>query len=190
MAEQQLSKTAYVILGMLNLGRRTGYDIKSLVDVSTRFFWAASYGQIYPELARLEKLGLVKGKRDEEDGRRRKVYELTAAGRRALRDWLTSPDPLHIELRHEGKLKFFFSDALEPGEQLEQLRRMRAEHEAVAEKLRAIEPEARAGAEESGARCPYMTLEFGIAYQEFIVDYLRELEARLDEAPVAAGKAG
>ena len=47
---------------MLKLGRRTGYEIKSLVDVSTRFFWAASYGQIYPELARLEELGLVTGR--------------------------------------------------------------------------------------------------------------------------------
>src|SRR4051812_24633320 len=58
MSERPLSKTAYVILGMLRLDRRTGYEIKSLVDVSTRFFWAASYGQIYPELARLEDGGL------------------------------------------------------------------------------------------------------------------------------------
>ena len=110
----ELGKTAYVILGMLKLGRRTGYEIKSLVDVSTRFFWAASYGQIYPELARLEKLGLVKGEVDRTNGRRPKAYELTAAGERALHEWLTSDDPLHIELRHEGALKFFFSDALTP----------------------------------------------------------------------------
>ena len=44
------------------LGARTGYEIKSIVDRSTRFFWAASYGQIYPELRRLEAAGLVKGK--------------------------------------------------------------------------------------------------------------------------------
>jgi PadR family transcriptional regulator AphA len=185
----ELSKTAYVILGMLNLGPKTGYEIKSLVDVSTRFFWAASYGQIYPDLARLEKLGLVKGTRDRDDGRRRKVYELTSEGRQALKDWLTSPDPLHVELRHEGKLKFFFSDALEPEEQRDQLRRMRAEHEAIGEKLRSIEPAARAAAETSGNRCPYMTLEFGIAYQEFIVRYCREMESRMEEAPVPAEEA-
>jgi PadR family transcriptional regulator AphA len=57
----ELSPTAYVVLGMLNLGARTGYDIKGIVDRSTRFFWAASYGQIYPELNRLEHAGLVKG---------------------------------------------------------------------------------------------------------------------------------
>ena len=108
----ELTKTSYVILGMLELGKRTGYEIKSLVDVSTRFFWAASYGQIYPELARLEELGLVKGEADSSNGRRRRAYELTPAGKRALHEWLTSDEQLHIELRHEGALKFFFSDSL------------------------------------------------------------------------------
>ena len=41
-----LSNTAYVILGMLRHGERSGYEIKQAVDQSTRFFWAASYGQI------------------------------------------------------------------------------------------------------------------------------------------------
>ena len=124
-------KTSYVILGMLKLGRRTGYEIKSLVDVSTRFFWAASYGQIYPELARLEELGLVKGEADSSNGRRRKAYELTKAGERALHEWLTSDEPLHIELRHEGALKFFFSDSLSDEEQLA-LRAARARHARAA----------------------------------------------------------
>ncbi len=85
-----LNRTAYVILGMLRLGRRTGYEIKGLVDISTRFFWAASYGQIYPELANLEELGLIAGRPDESDRRRRREYELTPAGEAALHEWLTS----------------------------------------------------------------------------------------------------
>src|SRR4051794_26733567 len=72
-----LSPTAYVILGMLRLGKRTGYDIKQLVDKSTRFFWAASYGQIYPELKRLEEAGLIRGEADPQGGRQRRAYELT-----------------------------------------------------------------------------------------------------------------
>src|SRR5215211_2439172 len=70
MAARDHSKTAYVILGMLALGKRTGYEIKALVDVSTRFFWAASYGQIYPELKRLEEAGLIRGEEDPSHGRR------------------------------------------------------------------------------------------------------------------------
>jgi DNA-binding PadR family transcriptional regulator len=175
----ELSKTAYVILGTLGLGQRTGYDIKSVVDVSTRFFWAASYGQIYPELRGLEKAGLVKGERDPQNGRRRKAYELTPEGERALHDWLTSDEPLHLELRHEGLLKLFLSDALSPEEAAHQIRRMRAEHERLLSELRAIEPHARAKRDERDKRFPLITLEFGIAYQEFIIDWCSQMERRL-----------
>jgi DNA-binding PadR family transcriptional regulator len=158
---------------------RSGYEIKALVDNTTRFFWAASYGQIYPELGRLEELGLVKGEADSSNGRRRKAYELTAAGRRALHDWLVSEDPLHSELRHEGALKFFFSDSLEPEEQLDLLRHIRETHERIAEQLRAIEPTG----EEGKPPAPLLTLEFGIAYQEFLADWCARAERRLARKP-------
>src|SRR5438309_3664848 len=83
-----LTPTGRVILGMLALGKRTGYDIKQLVDKSTRHFWAASYGQIYPELKRLEDQGLVSGRAEPTGGRPRMVYELTGAGEQALEAWL------------------------------------------------------------------------------------------------------
>jgi PadR family transcriptional regulator, regulatory protein AphA len=179
MRYMELSRTAYVILGMIQLGKRTGYEIKGLVDISTRFFWAASYGQIYPELARLEELGLVRGERDPEDARRRKSYELTDEGRRALRDWLTSGEPLHLELRHEGMLKLFFSDVLSPEEQRERLREMRAAHAQVAAQLRSIEPEVRAAREERDRQCPYRVLQLGIEYEDFLVDWCERAEREL-----------
>src|ERR671934_1769352 len=106
----ELSSTAYVILGMLGWRPMSGYEIKSLVDKSTRLFWAASYGQIYPELRRLAAAGLIEGKASPQGGRRRNVYRLTPAGRRELRAWLNS-DPQGSELRDEGLLKLFFADA-------------------------------------------------------------------------------
>src|SRR5919206_1975351 len=99
---RELTPTTYVVLGMLGLGAQTGYDIKSIVDRSTRFFWAASYGQIYPELARLERDGLVVGDVPT-GGRRRKTYRLTRRGRDALRAWLLEPSARY-ELRDEGLL--------------------------------------------------------------------------------------
>ena len=57
----ELNSTSYVVLGMLRHEPRSGYEIKRAVDSSTRFFWAASYGQIYPELRRMAKAGLVEG---------------------------------------------------------------------------------------------------------------------------------
>src|SRR3954453_19451255 len=106
----ELSPTARVLLAMIRSGRRTGYEIKQLVDVCTRFFWAASYGQIYPELRRLEAAGLIKGEDDPTGGRRRRAYSLTSAGDAALDEWLRSDEEPTYELRDESLLKLFFSN--------------------------------------------------------------------------------
>src|ERR1700747_1941685 len=76
----ELSPTGRVILGMIAFGKRTGYDIKTFVDRTARYFWAASYGQIYPELKRLEDQGLVRGRPEPAGGRARMVYDLTESG--------------------------------------------------------------------------------------------------------------
>ena len=73
----ELSPTAYVILGMLAWRPMSGYDVKAIVDRSTRFFWAASYGQIYPELRRLLEGRPGRGQAEAQGGRRRTLYSLT-----------------------------------------------------------------------------------------------------------------
>ena len=174
-----LSKTAYVILGMLRLGKRTGYEIKSTMDRSTRFFWVASYGQIYPELKLLEDLGLVEGESAPNGGRQRRAYVLTPAGESELRSWIASGGPLHFELRHEGVLRLFFADAATADEQVDLLRTIRGEHQRVRDELAAIEPGAEAARDESGDRFPLLTLEFGIAYADFITGWCEQMEHRL-----------
>src|SRR2546430_17453275 len=95
-----------VVLGLLALAPRpiSGYDIKAIVDRSTRFFWAASYGQIYPELRRLEDEGLIKGRDAPNGGRTRRGYELTADGREALVERGACPPPAAKETRR-GRLR-------------------------------------------------------------------------------------
>src|SRR5258707_1269885 len=51
----------WAMLGLIALRPRSGYDIKRIVDRSIRHFWAASYGQIYPELKRLGEAGWIGG---------------------------------------------------------------------------------------------------------------------------------
>jgi DNA-binding PadR family transcriptional regulator len=127
-----------VVLGLLSLGPRSGYDIKTVVDRSTRFFWAASYGQIYPELRRLEDEGLVEGE-DAPNGRRgRRVYKMTEVGRKALQDWLLGPETT-IEYRDESLLRLFFGDALPREQALELLEARKHGHEQYLEVLGAID---------------------------------------------------
>jgi DNA-binding PadR family transcriptional regulator len=53
----------------------------------------APEGSLYPALHRLERPGLVESAWSRDGGRRRRVYQLTAAGRRAIddgrREWRT-----------------------------------------------------------------------------------------------------
>jgi DNA-binding PadR family transcriptional regulator len=127
-----------VILGLLANKPRSGYDIKAVVDRSTRFFWAASYGQIYPELRRLEEGGLIEGEDAPSGGRSRRVYTLTAGGRQALVDWLLG-STVTIELRDESLLRLFFADALPREQALMLLEGRKRGHEQYLEVLRAID---------------------------------------------------
>ena len=134
----ELSATAKVILGMLAARPRSGYEIKQLVDDSTRFFWAASYGQIYPELKRLAEDGLVKGADASTGARQRTVYALTDGGRRAAREWIGRPAEV-FELRDEGLLELFFAGAVDPARTAEIARERAAHATAIASRLREVE---------------------------------------------------
>ena len=57
----ELGAPAYVVLGMVRLGARSGYEIKQAVENSIRFFWTISQAQIYPSLQLLEQAGLITG---------------------------------------------------------------------------------------------------------------------------------
>jgi PadR family transcriptional regulator, regulatory protein AphA len=169
-----LSPTAYVILGMLAWRPMSGYDIKATVDHTTRFFWAASYGQIYPELRRLSEAGLVEGEAEAGSGRRRTAYRLTAAGRRALADWLAE-EPQTFEMRDEGLLKLFFAGAA-PETAAGSLDAKRGYHEAKLKQLRAIEATGRA---EGFAA---LVLRFGIESHEWMMAWCAREAERVREA--------
>lgn len=169
----ELSSTAYVILGLLRQGPMSGYEIKSFVDRSTRFFWAASYGQIYPELRRLAAAGLIEGTPTPQGGRKRTMYRLTADGRRELRRWL-EVEPVVFENRDEGLLKLFFAGAA-PAAAAEAIEAKRAYHAQKLEQLKQVEPLAKAAPD----RFPYMVLRYGLEHSEFAIRWCDEALAEL-----------
>jgi PadR family transcriptional regulator AphA len=179
-----LSPTARVILGMLGLGLRTGYDVKRLSEDSTRFFWGASFGQIYPELRRLAAQGLVEAEDDPRGGVKRRAYRLTDAGRERLHEWLTSSDPLLFEYRDEGLLKLFFGDLVEREDALANLRRLADEHRQDAALFREhLEPRAVRQAAETGLEFPMVALRYGIELLDWMADWAERAEAELRAAP-------
>lgn len=80
-----------LLLATLDDGARHGYAIKEKLRVESGGQFDLPTGTVYPALHRLEQAGLVRSTWSEVSGRRRRSYQLTTAGRRALEakrtDW-------------------------------------------------------------------------------------------------------
>jgi len=172
-----LGPTSYVVLGMLALGPRSGYDIKQLADVSTRHFWAVSYGQIYPELRRLEGAGLVRSEDASRGTRQRTIYHLTAKGKQVFNAWVGDPAIKKLELRDEMLLKLFFADAMPRKDTARHLDAMSRRHHLLAEGLRAHEPMAA----NQPHRMKYEVMRFGIGLHEWCSDFYARLARDMEQ---------
>ncbi len=102
--------TQYAILGLLDGGPRTGYEVKSFVEKAMDHFWSESYRWIYATLDQLHADGLAAGRAEDHEGRQRVVYKITKKGKGALRSWLDEP-PAPAKVRDELLLKVLFGHA-------------------------------------------------------------------------------
>lgn len=169
-----LNNTGRVLLGMIAEGHVTGYAIKAEIERSTRLYWGASIGGIYPELRRLQAAGLVTARDNPRGGATRHAYALTPSGRRALARWLTDlTDPV-LEMRHEALLRLRFAGVLPRDRQLELVRRMRDLHEDRAARLRG-----QLAGGEFDDPLHRMTVEFGLGFHEWAVAWCGDAERKL-----------
>jgi DNA-binding PadR family transcriptional regulator len=172
----RLSDTSFVVLGLVaRLGPLTPYDLKRAVASSVGYFWSFPHSQLYAEPARLAKLGLLT-EDQEEGGRRRRQYSLTADGRAALRDWLATPEEGHVELRDPGLLQLFFADLADRSEVLALAEAREALHRARLERYEAI-----AASFDDAARASVgnLTLRRGLYAEQSAVRFWTELREEL-----------
>ena len=102
----------HVLLGILRRPA-SGYEIKRQFDQVFSHFWAADLPQIYRTLKRMEdNRWLAASTAASSKGPERRIYRLTAAGKRALRRWLTEAPTLATE-RIEYLAQTYFLGALE-----------------------------------------------------------------------------
>ncbi len=157
-----MSQTKFAILGMLTLGPMTGYDLKKMSEQSLVHFWQESYGNMYPQLAALEKDGLVSARREQRAGRPDAiVYTLTDRGREEVAAWLERPAAPERR-RSELLLKVFFGAQVPIEQTIRQVAAHREEQEAVRAMYAAIEQRIREEKRET-ASAPFrlMTLRRG-----------------------------
>jgi PadR family transcriptional regulator, regulatory protein PadR len=73
-----------LLLATLAGGPRHGYAIKEALRAGSGGRFDLPTGTVYPALHRLERAGLIRGSWSTVNGRRRRSYQLTAAGERTL----------------------------------------------------------------------------------------------------------
>ena len=94
-------------MGLLSREDLSGYDLTRRMKGRVGYFWSARHSQIYPELARLEEGGHVMHSVVEQQERPdKKVYEITAEGLQALKEWVVEP-PVPKPSRDELVLKAY-----------------------------------------------------------------------------------
>jgi PadR family transcriptional regulator len=73
-----------LLLAALETGPRHGYAVKEALREGSGGRFDLPTGTVYPALHRLEDAGLIRGTWSVVDGRRRRTYQLTAAGQSRL----------------------------------------------------------------------------------------------------------
>jgi PadR family transcriptional regulator AphA len=169
----EATAVTWAILGLIRQRPMSGYDLKRSVDRTIRHFWAASYGQIYPELRRLEHAGWIAGEDARNGGRSRRLYGLTATGRAALEHWLHGHET-RLELRDESLLRLFFADALPAEEALGLLAARREGYRMMLAYLRSLD-------DGTGPDPPFVDLVYrwGLDHCEWGIEWCDRQERRL-----------
>jgi DNA-binding PadR family transcriptional regulator len=168
--EIRLTPTSCIVLGLLaETGPATPYELKAAVAAGIGNFWSVQHTQLYGEPERLAQAGLLTETR-EPGGRRRKLYELTQAGRDALQAWLREEPASELpELRDVSLLKVFFG--AEPGPVAEvQLRAHQAKLAEYEELERALATE--------GVSGPLIALQAGIGHEREWIKYWASLASQ------------
>jgi DNA-binding PadR family transcriptional regulator len=138
-ADWPTMKTRFAVMGLLSIRPMSGYDLKQVIEASTRNFWNESYGQIYPVLRELTASGLtVREDQPKDGGRERHVYSLTEQGRDELRHWLSSPVERQ-QVRNELLLKLFFGAEVPVEVSIEHVERFRARQERALQRYEEAE---------------------------------------------------
>lgn len=164
------------LLGLLNYGSMTGYELDRAFKDSLNFFWQAQTSQIYRELNAMEKLGWLKSKIVfQQDKPNKKQYYITDAGRLELKSWLKeSTSDNEPQIRSAFLMKLFFSGERSIDENIAMLKKYKKEWTdamaALGETDGIIEHYLSAGTSE---RALYwkMVADFGKSYIQMCIDW-------------------
>ena len=175
------------LLGLLNYGEMTGYELAKAFNDSLSYFWQAQTSQIYRELNQMEALGWLQSRIEvQADKPNKRVYSITPAGTAQLHRWLESELPAEMmPTRSEVLLRLFFSAKRPPQNTIESLQQLAQAYQAQLRQMERI----------GGVIAQYQTLtqasrdalywemtaDFGLAYSRMCLDWVYRCIERLKD---------
>ncbi|MGM9669852.1 MAG: PadR family transcriptional regulator [Faecousia sp.] len=171
------------ILGLLNYGSMSGYQIMELFRDSLSYFWSANTSQIYRELQVLKEKGFVTDQTIPQQGKPdKKLFSITEKGKEELRAWLQAPG--YGNANSGLLMKVFFAGELPPEANVQRFRQIKAEAEDALRRYRLVSAaadgyQAALGAPEKSVYWN-MTLDFGIRYAQMLRDWSDRCIAKLE----------
>ncbi|MER7673944.1 PadR family transcriptional regulator [Kitasatospora sp. NPDC096128] len=175
----------HAVLAALLDGETSGYELAKAFDLGVANFWYAQPQQLYAELARLERDGLVTGREVVQESRpTKRLFTVTAAGLAELDDFAAAcAKPSFV--RDDLMVKVRAADHLDPGVLAEQLAERAEFAQAKIDLFERMLHGMRGGREEAdflreGERIgPYLTCLRGLAFERGNRDWCREAIAVL-----------
>lgn len=174
------------ILGLLSERPGSGYDLLSKFQVSLDNVWPATQSQLYGELNKLAKDGLIEVTAT--GARGRKEYALTDAGLAELRRWMTDVRPKGV-VRNDMLLRVFFLGEISPSEARAFLERERDDTAEYERELRTIEEAIDWDSGENLATYGRISLEWGLRFTRMQREWAEWALERID-AEEADGRIG
>ena len=172
------------ILGLLNYGDMTGYEIMAVFRDSLSHFWVAQTSQIYRELGTLEQNGWITTTHVEQESRPDKnVLSITEDGRGELIKWLENEDVSKVK-RSPLLMKTFFRGEFSIDENIDYFKNLRKKLDVFPNGQGEAFDAARnySAAVDDPLKALYwkFTIEFGMMYDRLLLEWcehcIEELE--------------
>lgn len=160
-----------VILGILNLSSRTGYEINDILKNQLSFFYDGTYGMIYPTLRKLESEGMIEKKQVIQNGKPNKnVYSITQEGKKEFQKYMNS-DVAPESIKSDFLLRLYLGRDILSNNQIIEL--FNQEIDRKQKQLAFIQKNFKQWKENGMQELQELTLEYGVSYYENAIKFLK-----------------
>lgn len=160
-----------VILGILNLSPRTGYEINDILKNQLSFFYDGTYGMIYPTLRKLESEGMIEKKQVIQNGKPNKnIYSITKDGKKEFRKYMDS-DVVPESIKSDFLLRLYLGRDILSNNQVIEL--LNQEIDRKQKQLAFIQKNFKKWKENGMQELQELTLEYGVSYYENAIKFLK-----------------